>query len=91
MSKILIEIDSEEETVNVTVDGSVLENVDYISIYPGSGKNGCFSVNINQCEESGDMRKVTTLYCDEDGQMIPRKEKVASKQLVDYFEKINQK
>lgn len=91
MSKIIIEIDSKEEVVNVTVDGNSIENVDYISIYPGSGKNGYFSVNINQCEDAGDMRKVTTLYCDEDGEMVPRKEKLASKQLIDYFDKVNQK
>lgn len=86
MSKVVIEIDTEEETTSVSVDGAALSNVESISIYPGMGKHSSFGLNIYMCEEEGDMRKVTTLYCNEDGEIVKKKNTVHD-QLVQAFEK----
>lgn len=61
MAKITITVDSEEESVEVSIDGNSVPNVCDISISAADGNYSSFYVNIcaNETDESGDLRKHT--------------------------------
>lgn len=65
MAKVVITIDTDEETLDVDVGGKKIENAMSASCYREIDRNGktCyFSVSIQQSEDVDGMRKVTTLY-----------------------------
>lgn len=69
MSKVVIEVDTELKTVDVKIDGSVVENVNSVYLYnmPEYHNHDCcdFHIEVSTYEKSGDMRKRTTLSASE--------------------------
>ena len=65
MAKVNISVDTTEKTVEVTVDGSIIDNVSSAYVYADSPDYcGCFSLEISQFEKGenkGDLRKWTRL------------------------------
>jgi len=63
MSNVVINVDTSNKTVSVSVDGKAVENVSDISVY--SELTGYFGVDIGIREEMGDLKKVTRLIASE--------------------------
>ena len=69
MAKISIEFDTLEKELSVTVDGTPLENVSGVSIYPGfydsDGDEYHCSITTREKDDDHDLIKMTTLCASE--------------------------
>ncbi len=64
MSKVTVQIDTNDKTIEVSVDGKSVGNVEGIHSFSEKNSKGnveFFSLSITKVEEEGDLRKVTHL------------------------------
>jgi len=66
MAQVVINVDTDNKGVTVTIDGKELPNVTSISVY--TEESGYFSFESCQYEKVGDLRQYTRLYANDKAQ-----------------------
>lgn len=93
MAKIILEVDTSKKTGKVTVDGKKIDDVKHVW-YSSPDSFNEFSVEITSRKDGDDLKTITRLVADRDGNMIDDPDKVAaldiSYALEDKWCKINQ-
>ena len=65
MAKIVITSDTDDKTVEVTVDGIVVENVTSVYAYGPDSAGYGYGISISMYEKQGDLRKYSSLCASE--------------------------
>lgn len=69
MAKIMIEVDTSKKTGTVKVDGKKMDNISHV-FYSTDNGFGDFAVEVVSREEGNDLRKITRLVADENGNLV---------------------
>lgn len=87
MAQISINVDTVNKTVEVSIDGEVLEDVKYLSVWPPSEYDS-FMLNIEKSSklENG-LRERVSLTANEDGSILTNKKSVYSQEVFDVIAK----
>ena len=93
MAKIVLEVDTSKKSGKVTVDGKAVSDVTHVWYASGTDEFSDFFIEITSRSDNNDLKKITRLVADQDGNMVDNPDKIGgldiSRALADQWGNIN--